>query len=696
MADLRIVDAPVLLQESITDDVKMPTGGLGNFSIRLGDIVWYVVQKEQLATKAYVNQKDNLKADKATTLSGYGIADAYNKNETYSKTEINTSLSSKASVNYVDSKDGDLTTLKTVNKTTLVQAVNEVYDSSKGVVDLYGKNVAAGAGANGWAANLVTYGEITQKQVNDGLDSVAAMLAIQNPRNGQRVYVNSYHTPNYALLKPYKGGGAFVYDASKANVNDGGMVMNGWVRADYTDVTPELFGAKGDLSTDDTQAIQKAINFAKVGIKLLDKYKITDTLIVNNKHYFAISGVGRDCGIYNTAAEKTALKYIDSESCSLSDFCVIGDGTGFYSTDATTGHGIEFENSPLPTLNNVTINKHGKHGVYVSRGGWCFYFVNCKINFNKLDGINALAAAGGSEGYYQNGNNLSCVNTEMNGNGNSAMRWHALALNINGCLIERNGTSGIFIDNSSYPVSSWGINIVGNYFEANKDCCIRLLSAENALIDGLNINGNFFTGGSPFPNDGSYIKAEGVYGYIRNGSIRGNTMNDYGTNYLVDGGNMLHSSVRVESTYRTKNMGAAKIETGSKKRVITGATSAKGVTWSSMAGDSDNFFSSSSVNVIYFALPADSETVFNNFKFIVKSDTTAPYTVTSYLTSIDENGTEQDLSGYVATASNGGSIGVQHDVLMHGVENTMFLKVLVGRMSNGTTAKITNPIMSFN
>ena len=55
MADLRIVDAPVLLQESITDDVKMPTGGLGNFSIRLGDIVWYVVTKEKLASKSYVD-----------------------------------------------------------------------------------------------------------------------------------------------------------------------------------------------------------------------------------------------------------------------------------------------------------------------------------------------------------------------------------------------------------------------------------------------------------------------------------------------------------------------------------------------------------------------------------------------------------------------------------------------------------------
>ena len=209
MADLRIVDAPVLLQESITDDVKMPTGGLGNYAIRLGDLVWYVVAKENLAsksyvdlsskgvkdsldvhiadkanphnvtkaqvglgnvdntadidkpvsnavnsaiitattdmaTKAYVNQRDNLKADKATTLSGYGIKDAYTKDE------INTSISLKADTSYVDGKDGDLTTLKTVNKTTLVQAVNEVYDSGKGVVDLYAKNIASGRNADSW------------------------------------------------------------------------------------------------------------------------------------------------------------------------------------------------------------------------------------------------------------------------------------------------------------------------------------------------------------------------------------------------------------------------------------------------------------------------------------------------------------------------------------------------------------------
>lgn len=305
MADLRIVDAPVLLQESITDDVKMPTGGLGNFSIRLGDIVWYVVAKEQLAsknyvdlsskgvkdsldvhiadkanphnvtkaqvglgnvdntadvdkpvsnavssaiitattdmaTKTYVNQKDNLKADKATTLSGYGITDAYTKVE-------------------IDTREGDLTTLTTTDKTSLVKAINEVHNNTSGLVTLYDKNNASGAGVNGWSDTLITVSEnVNQRQVNDGLDSVAAMLAIKNPRNGQRVYVKSYH----AGLK--KGGGTFVYDSTKATVNDGGMVINGWARQ----VSPYYlnvmnFGAKGDGVTNDYPAFKAVSDYVK-------------------------------------------------------------------------------------------------------------------------------------------------------------------------------------------------------------------------------------------------------------------------------------------------------------------------------------------------------------------------------------------------------------------------------------------------
>ena len=202
MADLRIVDAPVLLQESITDDVKMPTGGLGNFSIRLGDIVWYVVTKEQLANKNYVDLsskgvKDSLDehiADKANphqvtkTQVGLGnvdntadidkpVSNAVNSaiitatTDMATKTYVNQKDNLKADVAYVDGKDGDLTTLTTNDKTNLVKAVNEIHDVTKGVVALYDKNVeaaAAGAGANGWTADLVLdKSGKTQQEINN-------------------------------------------------------------------------------------------------------------------------------------------------------------------------------------------------------------------------------------------------------------------------------------------------------------------------------------------------------------------------------------------------------------------------------------------------------------------------------------------------------------------------------------------------
>ena len=228
MSDLRIVDAPVLLQESITDDVKMPTGGLGNFSIRLGDIVWYVVTKEQLANKNYVDLsskgvKDSLDAhitDKANphqvTKAQVGLGNVDNTADIDKpvsnavSSAIITATTDMATKAYVNSKDGDLTTLKTADKTNLVKAINEVvsvkankddvvssisnltnnkadkattllgygitdaYTKSEidtnygGVKTLYDKNVVAGAGANGWGANLVKDASgKTQQQIND-------------------------------------------------------------------------------------------------------------------------------------------------------------------------------------------------------------------------------------------------------------------------------------------------------------------------------------------------------------------------------------------------------------------------------------------------------------------------------------------------------------------------------------------------
>ena len=734
MADLRIVDAPVLLQESITDDVKMPTGGLGNFSVRLGDILWYVITKEQLANKSYVDLsskgvKDSLDvhiADKANphnvTKAQVGLGNVDNTADIDKpvsnavSSAITTATNDMATKAYVNSKDGDLTTLTTTDKTNLVKAINEVVsvkadkatklvgygisdaytkseiDTNYGdVKTLYDKNVAAGAGVNGWDANLVAYGETTQKQINDGLESIATMLAIKNPRNGQRVYVKSYH----AGLS--KGGGFFVYDSTKASTNDNGLVISGWVRQDVKEIAPELFGAKGDNYSNDTVAVQGAINSASNGIRLISKYVINDTLIIDGKHNFSVLGIGRNSWIRNIGSGKDALYVKKAEGCSFNDFAIIGDGTGFYSPTATTGHGINFENASLFTMSGMIIKAHGGHGIYINKGGWGCCLVNCKINFNKLDGINSLSEDNGVGSFYQNGNNLTLTNVEFNGNGQNAVHWKALALNVSGCIIERSGASGIFIDNSAYAVSTWGINIVGNYFEANKDNCIRMLSAINSIIDGVNIAGNFFSGGAPFPTSGTYIKFEGVWTGVRNTAISANTMIQDGSNVFIDGGNTLDKSVRIETTHPTKDTLFAKVETGTKVLIVSGALAQKTIPWSSLTGDSDNFFSSTAPTTIYFKLPVDSANVLHNLSYTINTDATKAYSVTSSLVLINNTtGAEVAIHNNTRTANSGGNLAISQDTSRKITSDAYFLKVSIPAFTSGSYAKITNLTMSFN
>lgn len=69
-----------------------------------------------------------------------------------------------------------------------------------------------------------------------------------------RVYVKSYHAGLDA------GGGVFVFDSGKSSINDGGVIFNGWCRQDLQHASPEMFGAKGDGTTDDSNAFQKMLD----------------------------------------------------------------------------------------------------------------------------------------------------------------------------------------------------------------------------------------------------------------------------------------------------------------------------------------------------------------------------------------------------------------------------------------------------
>ena len=103
-----------------------------------------------------------------------------------------------------------------------------MFDNTKGVVSLYNRNVAESDGNNGWTDLLVTnVDEKTLRSVIvEQVESVVALNTI-NKINGRTIIVKSYHAPNYALAKPFdNGGGMFIYDASKSDINDDGITIN--------------------------------------------------------------------------------------------------------------------------------------------------------------------------------------------------------------------------------------------------------------------------------------------------------------------------------------------------------------------------------------------------------------------------------------------------------------------------------------
>ena len=101
---------------------------------------------------------------------------------------------------------------------------------------------------------LVVDSSTNQRTVNRGLESIAELSDINNPKTGLRIHVNSYHK---GLSM---GGGYFIYDSEKSTINDGGYIINGWVRQlDNSKVNPEMFGAKGDGVADDADAIRSCV-----------------------------------------------------------------------------------------------------------------------------------------------------------------------------------------------------------------------------------------------------------------------------------------------------------------------------------------------------------------------------------------------------------------------------------------------------
>lgn len=142
----------------------------------------------------------------------------------------------------------------------------------------------------GLPAQFVQDGPENQKEINSitprFFSSVEDLLSYSHKRNGLVAITKSYRTGLN------KGGSKYVYDSSKANINNDVTIIGGWVLQYDGWISVEQGGAYGDGITDDSDIIQNVLkviypeianriqNFGVESYFNSPRYKITKEILV--------------------------------------------------------------------------------------------------------------------------------------------------------------------------------------------------------------------------------------------------------------------------------------------------------------------------------------------------------------------------------------------------------------------------------
>lgn len=392
--DTPLITAPFIIQKALENG----TGVVDIVSSTIGSIyeVRLLCDAEVLISGYFYMPPMNAKFSELELYTSYPprtppvINEFWQKTENFILEKTNTLLNFVQVFNSLSSMRlslGYLEELLTTKKSNLVSAINEVLNKTKEQFDIVEEDISGinellgDVKENGWTDVLIeTLENVNQRQINDGLESIAQLLSIKKPRDGMRVYVKSYHA-GYN-----RGGGWFVYDSTKVSVNDGGNVINGWVRqVTPAYLNPYNFGALGDGTQND---------WDNIAFDAISQY------------------------VKNTPYKGYAIDIEHGEYCVISQKFVAGQG---YQT--TSALNIKFEsmtdksiivksdNAKLklrdglrygyfdPNTGNAVANGDGYAENYAANVGWIFSFCNIKklviSGRVELDGNSSKANIGG-------------------------------------------------------------------------------------------------------------------------------------------------------------------------------------------------------------------------------------------------------------------------------------------------------------
>lgn len=465
------------------------------------------------------------------------------------------------------------------------------------------------------------------------------------------------------------------------------------------------FGAKGNGTNDDSNAIQRAIDSLPNGGQVFfpsGEYRITKVLLINS-NFLNIMGVGRTSIIRNTG-KTSSLRFKNSQRFSITELAINGNG-GAYGEGATNQNAIELVNSHHGKLTNVFIEYNGGHAIYTRDGQWCLYLNSCYISQNGGDGLNSITDTR-QENSGQNGNNVSVINTTIANNAGHGIDWAAASLNVTGSVFEWNKKTGICLDAESSYQSVYGANIVGNYFENNHlgQICLTSATPGNGktyrTVSGVTITGNFMYS--------AYAGDNGVTALIlskSNGYYEALDSINIGTNSYVIGGAKVTKNILIDSsrssctiqidTFRQRYEinGSAMILNPLRTIAISGLTSQKGIPFNSPL-KSDNF-REQVTKTCYFSLSLPEDTLIKSANLFVETDAAIGYKVT--MTLLSSNAATKDsliaLDSIQTTSTTKDSLFSFNINKRVAYAKTYYLKVDITGVTGGTKMFIRDLLM---
>ncbi len=320
--------------------------------------------------------------------------------------------------------------------------------------------------------------------------------------------------------------------------------------ADDRTFDPRLFSARGDGKTDDTAALQKALDAAgAVGgaVVLAPGVYGTGELHVHERTAF----IGTPAWRYSSSGGSTLRLAAADAFCLLNLTEAYGatiDGIALEGGKLGQGvHGIALKRDKWAPhedafrIERCQVANFSGDGVHLECA-WCFSVRGCEFYGNKGDGLMLRGWDGflldnwfsgnGRAGFAARQQNASVTFTanriEWNGEENMLID-SGDGYQITGNFFDRAGTIGLAMRSSRNPATQ--ITITGNFFKrSGKNALGMPQNSANLLLDGaagVTCVGNTFQAGRDDGPHGAWSPAYGImYRGLRNAVIRNNVLQD--------------------------------------------------------------------------------------------------------------------------------------------------------------------------